>query len=235
MHLTDLAGHFHCVGCLLGCGGLICLLVGGFTTGGSSSCVGCGIASCVCMACTSGVGHCIDCAEHQNRRLRRGRSPWHRSSGRRRSTRAEPHQRCRPPCDLDEECQGMSVVATDSGKMSVALAVAASTKVPTVIADLIASFLACEICGRSETLGHALRLHFRLLRNKLQAGDKVRCHYRTHGRKSSRPDRGTIDRVNDDKTMDITFDDGARQARIPRDWAVWFKPQPAARVPTSEI
>merc|ERR1711964_183824 len=74
----------------------------------------------------------------------------------------------------------------------------------------------------------------------LQVGDRILCHFYYRIRqdplvitKSTIAVQGTISEVFS-TTIDVTFHDGIRQVRIPRDWVLRVL-QPATRVPTSEI
>jgi len=60
--------------------------------------------------------------------------------------------------------------------------------------------------------------------NKLHKGVRILSHFRTRNLKSKRPEPGTVWQVNEDKTIDIKFDDGVGQKQIPRDWVLEVLP-----------
>merc|ERR1711964_175957 len=65
--------------------------------------------------------------------------------------------------------------------------------------------------------------------NKLHKGVRILSHFRTRNLKSKRPEPGTVWQVNEDKTIDIQFDDGVGQKQIPRDWVLEVLPLDFAR------
>jgi len=65
------------------------------------------------------------------------------------------------------------------------------------------------------------RHSFEHLARKLKAGDKIISHWRTEDLvKSKGKDKATVKKVNDNKTVNIAFDDGCNQFEIPCGWVL---------------